>query len=306
MRASAARRASLAVGSATVLAGCVSFSQAQPKDDETVTVTPAATDVVVLAAGDIATCGGAGDDATAALIAAYPTATVLTLGDNAYPSGSAEDFASCYHPSWGAFKARTRPTPGNHEYRTEGAAGYFAYFGAAAGDPAKGYYSYNLGAWHIVALNSNCRYVACGAGSAQEQWLRADLAANRHLCKLAYFHHPRFSSGQHGASSSVGPMWNALHAGGVDVVLNGHDHHYERFARQSPAAGPDLRGIRQFVVGTGGAELRNIRTVVPNSESRHAATLGVLRLKLRSNAYEWQFLPTQTTTFTDAGVSACT
>ena len=305
MRAGGARRAALLVVAAGAAASCVGFS-GEPQTDENVTVTPAATDAVVIAAGDIAQCSSTGDEETAALVAANPTATVLTLGDNAYPKGSARDFASCYHPSWGTFKARTRPVPGNHEYRTDGAADYFTYFGAAAGDPTKGYYSFNLGMWHIVALNSNCKDIACEAGSAQEQWLRADLAANRHLCKLAYFHHPRFSSGQHGASPLVDGLWQALYDGGVDVVLNGHDHNYERFAKQNPDGVADVRGIRQFVVGTGGAERRQFRQIVPNSQVRHDASSGVLRLKLRTNAYEWQFLPGPGTTFTDSGVSACT
>ncbi len=189
------------------------------------------------------------------------TGTVAVLGDTAYENGTPDEFARCYEPTWGRHKARTRPAVGNHEYGTPGAAGYFAYFGAAAGEAGKGWYSYDLGAWHVVALNSNCSLVGCQAGSEQEQWLRADLAANGARCTVAYMHHPRFSSGNvHGGSSAVDPLWRALEADGAELVLAGHDHDYERFAPQTASGALDVeRGVRQFVVGTGGRPLYVVR-----------------------------------------------
>src|SRR5215213_2624002 len=189
---------------------------------------------VVVTAGDIATCSGTGDEATAKLVEGIDGATVLTLGDNAYPDGSAEDFEECYEPSWGQFKNRTKPVPGNHEYETEGARGYFGYFGEAAGDPEEGYYSYELGSWHIVALNSNCgeAQIRCSPSSTQVRWLEEDLAANADEeggCTLAYMHHPRFSSGEeHGSYETMEPMWEALYEAGAEMVLSGHEHNYER------------------------------------------------------------------------------
>jgi len=210
--------------------------------------------VVLIAAGDIADCDSTGDEATAELVDQIP-GTIATLGDNVYPVGHAKRFAECYDSSWGQFKARTRPAVGNHEYETRAAAGYFQYFGSAAGNPATGYYSYDLGNWHMVVLNSNCEKIigGCQVGSPQEQWLRADLSAHPATCTLAYWHHPRFSSGQHGNAVEMQPIWQALYAAGVDVVLNGHDHNYERFAPQDATGRADPeRGIREFVVGTGG------------------------------------------------------
>ncbi len=209
---------------------------------------------VLVAAGDIASCSSSGDEATAALLDQLP-GTVATLGDNAYPDGAASDFADCYDPTWGRHKARTRPSPGNHDYHTPGASGYYAYFGESAGPSGQGYYSYDVGDWHIVSLNSNEDMTA---GSAQEQWLRADLAASAKLCTLAYWHHPRFSSGTLlGGYSATEPLWQALYDHDADVVLAGHEHNYERFAPQTPAGVADpARGIRAFVVGTGGDDLQ--------------------------------------------------
>jgi len=263
---------------------------------------------VLVGAGDIASCSSSGDEGTANLLVGID-GTVFTLGDNAYPSGSSSDYTNCYAPSWGKVKSRTMPTPGNHEYQTTGAAGYFAYFGSAAGDPAKGYYSYDLGAWHIVVLNSNsaCSTVSCAAGSAQEQWLRADLAANTKACTLAYWHHPRFNSGaEHGNTLAVAPFWDALYQYNAEIVLNGHEHVYERFAPQTPNAVADpARGIRQFTVGTGGASLYPFgSTIQPNSERRNNTSTGVLKLTLRSSGYDWQFIPA-TGTFTDSGSGTC-
>jgi hypothetical protein len=263
---------------------------------------------VLVGAGDIAVCGSSGDEATSNLLLNI-SGTVFTLGDNAYNSGSASEYTNCYDPSWGRVKSRTRPTPGNHEYGTANAAGYFGYFGSAAGDPAKGYYSYDLGAWHIIVLNSNssCTTISCAAGSAQEQWLRADLGANSKACTLAYWHHPRFNSGaSHGNNIAVAPFWDALYQYGAEIILNGHEHVYERFGPQTPNATPDATtGIRQFTVGTGGAGLYSFSsTIQPNSEVRNNTSMGVLKLTLRSGGYDWQFIPA-TGTFTDSGSGTC-
>jgi acid phosphatase type 7 len=260
---------------------------------------------VLVGAGDIAHCSTTTDEATAKLLDGIG-GTVFTLGDNAYNSGTAAEFSNCYEPTWGRHKARTKPSVGNHEYLTSGASGYFNYFGAAAGDPKKGYYSYDRGEWHVIVLNSNCSYVSCAVGSAQEQWLRADLAAHQNKCTLAYWHAPLFSSGDHGNSTSVRPFWNALYQANADLVLSGHDHDYERFAPQRPDGTLDTaRGIREFVVGTGGTYLRPFGTIKPNSQSRNATAHGVLKLTLHSGSYEWKFVPVVGKTFTDSGITAC-
>ncbi len=262
---------------------------------------------VLVAAGDIARCGEPGAAATAALLAELP-GTVATLGDNAYRAGSRRDFADCYEPTWGAEKGRTRPVLGNHEYGTREARGYFGYFGDAAGERGKGYYSYDLGAWHVVALNSNCDEVGgCAAGSPQEQWLRADLAAHPAACTLAYWRHPVFSSGaEHGGEPTVRPLWDALAEAGADVVLGGHEHNYERFAPQAPDGRADeAYGIREFVVGTGGAGHYPIGDPLPNSEARNDDTFGVLALTLRPDGYDWAFVPVSGGAFTDAGSAPC-
>ncbi len=196
---------------------------------------------------------------------------------------------------------------GNHEYGTRDAAGYFSYFGGAAGDPAEGWYSYDLGSWHLIALNSECSHVGgCGAGSAQERWLRADLAAHRTACTLAYWHEPRFSSGQHGDRASYDAFWRDLYDAGAEIVLNGHDHDYERFAPQNPDGRLDLaRGIREFVVGTGGASHYHFKKVKPNSEVRGTDTFGVLLLRLGSERYQWQFVPGAGKDLTDSGTGLC-
>jgi hypothetical protein len=272
-------------------------------------------EVVVAAAGDIA-CHpdeiAAGDrpcrqGATADLLAGLRLDAVLPLGDLQYQDGDLASFQAVYHQSWGRFKAITRPAVGNHEYGTRGAAGYFSYFGAVAGDPANGWYSYNLGNWHLIALNSQCRHIGgCGPGSPQERWLRADLAAHPADCTLAYWHEPRFSSGHHGDQPGVAALWQALHDAGAEVVLNGHDHDYERFAPQDPGGTlDDARGIRQFVVGTGGANHRVFKTVKPNSEVRNADTFGVLVLTLGTGHYTWRFVPEPGRQFTDQGTGEC-
>jgi acid phosphatase type 7 len=189
---------------------------------------------VLVGAGDIASCSSTGDEATAKLLDGI-SGTVFTTGDNVYDSGTATEFKNCYEPSWGRHKARTKPSVGNHEYLTAGASGYFGYFGAAAGDPNKGYYSYNLGEWHVISLNSMCENVGgCGATTPMVSWLKQDLAANPKACTLAYFHHPLFSSGEHG-TQKMRPTWDVLYAANADIIVSGHDHLYERFAPQSPS-----------------------------------------------------------------------
>ena len=271
------------------------------------TITPTPTDPVVVAAGDIAWCSSDRDEATAELLAARPAAAVITLGDNVYDRGRPAEFANCYGPSWGASKDRTRPAPGNHDYATAGAAGYFGYFGQAAGDPAKGYYSYDVGTWHVVALNSNCTAVSCAAGKDQERWLRADLAASPSPCTLAYWHHPRFSSGRtHGSSTTVAPLWQALYDANADLVLSGHEHNYERFAPLDPSGQIDVeRGIRSFVVGTGGRSHYDFGTPLTGSEVRESRTFGVLQLTLSPGRAGWTFVPVAGAAFTDSGSAVC-
>lgn len=282
---------------------------------------------VVAAAGDIACApedprynGGRGTANacrmadTAALLAGLAAGegldAVLLLGDNQYEDGALHRYQASYAPTWGRFRNVTRPAAGNHEYVTPGAAGYFSYFGAAAGEPGKGWYSFDLAGWHVVVLNSNCAAVGgCGAGSAQLRWLQADLAAHAGACTLATWHHPRFSSGLHGDDPRTAPFWEALYQAGADVILTGHDHDYERFAPQDPSGRADpRRGLRQFVVGTGGKDLRPFTRVRPNSESRASDSFGVLKLRLRPGSYDWEFLPTPgVATFAepDAGTAAC-
>lgn len=268
-----------------------------------VTVTPRPSSAVLVGAGDIASCASSGDEATAKLLDDIP-GTVFTAGDIAYENGSPQDFANCYAPSWGRHKSRTRPAPGNHEYFTLGASGYFGYFGSAAGDPSKGYYSYELGGWHIIALNSNLRV---DPGSPQEQWLRQDLADHRTRCTLAYWHHPRFSSGSdHGDDPRMQPLWQALYDYGAEIVISAHDHIYERFAPQTPSGALDLsNGIREFIVGTGGSNRDQIGMPRPNSEVRSGSAWGVLQLSLFADRYEWRFVPVAGKTFTDSGSGSC-
>ena len=264
------------------------------------------TTATLLAAGDIASCSSSGDEATAKLLGGL-AGTVVTLGDNAYESGTASEFSNCYKPTWGQQKGRTRPAVGNHEYLTSGAAGYFGYFGAAAGDAKKGYYSYNLGAWHIVALNSNCSKVGgCGAGSPQETWLRQDLAAHPTKCTLAYWHHPRFSFGEYGNDTGTKALWQALYEAGAEIVLSGHDHNYQRYAPQDPDGTPDREhGIREFVVGTGGANHTPLTNPPPNVEASNDEAFGILQLTLQPDSYDWVFLPIAGQSFTDAGNGTC-
>ena len=246
-------------------------------------------------------CDVPGAEATARLLDRI-AGTVFTTGDNAYPSGSDADFRSCYDPTWGRHRERTRPTPGNHDYETSGAAPYFAYFGASAGPPGLGYYSYTAGSWLVIALNSE-RDVR--PGSLQVQWLRTTLMQSRAFCTIAYWHRPLFNSGPHGDSRDLYEVWRVLYDFGVDVVISGHEHLYERFAPQTPDGRLDPeRGIRQFTVGTGGANLTPAGAVRANSEIIGSAW-GVLVLTLNGGSYHWEFRPVAGASFSDTGVGQC-
>jgi acid phosphatase type 7 len=266
---------------------------------------------VLVGAGDIADCDNDGAGVTADIVLDVlreePDAVVFTTGDNAYENGTEDEFAECFHPTWGQFKDRIRPAVGNHDVASEDAAGYYGYFGQAAGSPGEGYYSFDVGAWQAVVLNTVCGTAGgCDQGSDQEQWLRGVLADDDARCTVALYHHPLFSSGEHGGDDDTEDLYVALYEGGADLVVNGHDHNYERFAPQDPDGNPDpARGIRQFVVGTGGKGLDPIPDEEPNSELRSSEALGVLQLKLFDGGYEWEFLAEAGSTFTDSGSGAC-
>jgi acid phosphatase type 7 len=263
---------------------------------------------VMIGVGDIAACDSDGDELTAAIVDSVLKAdsvanvhnVVFTLGDNAYPSGSDRDFALCFGPSWGDSAKRimrkVRPSPGNHEHAIFGAAAYYEYFGKSAGPPQKGYYSYELGEWHVIALNSEI--VVNGVFTAIERqaqldWLADDLKANKKKCTVAYWHHPRFSSGWHGSDRRIEVLWGLLYDGGADLILNGHDHHYERFRPMSPAGLEDsTRGIVQILAGTGGGELRGLNPLVANSAAQVQGHFGVLKLTLGAEEWRSAFLGT--------------
>jgi PKD repeat protein len=272
------------------------------RDSVAVQIQAVTTSNVLVGAGDIADCSGSGDSITANLLDGIP-GTVFLAGDNAYPNGAPSDYANCYTPTWGRHLARTRPVPGNHDYQTSGASGYFGYFGPAAGDPSKGYYSYDLGDWHIVALNSNIAHIA---GSAQEQWLRADLAASPKRCTLAIWHHPPFTSGPL-ADTTTRALWQALYDYGAEVVVVGHEHFYERFAPQTAAGVADpAYGIREFVAGMGGSGLFSQSSTHPaNWETGNDNTFGVLKFTLTSTGYSWQFVHAPGKTYADSGSASC-
>lgn len=273
--------------------------------------------VTLIGAGDIADCGvltAIGQDGhqkTAALVQTYPAATpVFTAGDNAYPDGTALNFSLCYALSWGLFKDRTYPSAGNHDYNTAGAEAYFDYFGARAGEKGKGYYSYELGDWHVVVLNSNCTDAGpgfCAASSAQMTWLKQDLAASTKKCTLAYWHHPLFTSDQPADNDAVRPLYQALYDAGADLAIVGHSHHYERFPKLDPQGNPDpAKGIRQLVVGTGGAKLREPdHPTHPRSELLDYSTHGIIELALHAGGYSWKLVPVAGGSFTDSGSESC-
>jgi hypothetical protein len=258
-------------------------------------------DAVLVGAGDVGMCGVPEVETTAKLLESI-AGTVVALGDLAYFSGSAGDFANCYEPTWGRVKGRTRPAPGNHDYETQQAAPYYGYFGENAGPSGRGYYSYRAGAWLILSLNSN---IPATADSPQAAWVRETLASNPTPCTLAYWHYPLFSSGPNGDNGAMRDIWSILQQAGADVVLSAHDHLYERFAPQDAAGRFDpRRGIREFVVGTGGAHLYAPRAIRPNSEVI-SSTFGVLKLTLKARSYDWQFVPIPGKTFTDFGMGEC-
>ena len=327
IRSSWRRGAGLLVVCVLVLAGARAVTWASPQVDErSPAATPrhaatrarsprhaatasrqrarAAADPVVAAAGDVAPDEPGGhDQKTSDQVLAIDPDAVLALGDEQYPDGALGDFQRYYDATWGRLRDRTRPTPGNHEYETGGAAGYFGYFGAAARPGGTSWYSFDLGGWHLVSLDANVDH---GAGSPQERWLRDDLAATGKRCVLAYWHQPRFSSGiEHGNDESVGPFWTDLYQAKADLVLNGHEHQYERFAPQNPDAAADPRGIREFVVGTGGRSLYPFGSADPNSEVRDNSDYGVLALTLHPDGYEWRFVSEDGAVVDSGGPVAC-
>jgi len=251
-------------------------------------------------AGDIAVCSSNGPEQTARLLDSIP-GTVFTAGDNAYPSGTMRAFKDCYEPTWGRHKARTRPSPGNHDYDVPGAGPYFEYFGASAGG-GTGYYSYRLGGWLVLSLNSN---VPAGEGSAQFEWVQSELATHRTKCNLAYWHHPVITSGPNGDNPNMQSMWKLMARAGVDLVISGHDHLYERFAPMNGDLAADpVSGVRFFIAGTGGARPYAVVSVRPLSEVR-ASVWGVLKLTLRGDSYDWEFISVPGSGFHDAGVGRC-
>jgi hypothetical protein len=312
--------ASNAHGSTTAVSAVSAIVSAPPA---------AAGDPVIAAAGDIA-CdpndsrfnSGLGMQyscqqmATSDLLLNAPYSAVLALGDNQYTCGGYNAFLQSYGPSWGRVLGITHPVPGNHEYVTSGgtdcdfsgqAAGYFQYFGSAAGEPGKGYYSYDLGSWHLLALNSNCLEIGgCLAGSPEETWLKADLAAHASQCTLAYWHHPRFTSSAVGETTDVAGFWDDLYSAGADLILNGHTHGYERFAPQDPQRQYDpAAGLRELVVGTGGEDFQALGSAKPLTELRQPDTFGVLQLTLHPSSYDWRFIPVAGSTFSDSGSGFC-
>ena len=284
-----------------VLVACgVAALTAVPGSGQTTTA------VTLVGAGDIASCSQNNDSATARLLGRIP-GTVFTLGDNAYPDGTAAQFDNCYDPTWGRYKKRTKPSVGNHEYHTAGAKPYYDYFGARAGAPGRGYYSYDRRNWHIVVLNSNCDEVGgCGGRSAQGRWLRNDLADNPSECTLAYFHDPLYASGTSSDAPEVRPFWKTLYKRGAEIVLAGHAHRYERYAKLTPGGVRSTNGIRQFIVGTGGEPGGDFDGPYhPDMQRFKRNTPGVLRLSLRADSYAWKFVPVAGETFTDSGTDPC-
>ena len=267
------------------------------------------TESTLIAAGDIASCEESGDEQTAKLVQTMlekTAATVAALGDLVYPTGKLETYKNCYGPNWGQFLKQTKAAIGNHDYAGGTSQGYAAYFGAAAGPNPEHYYSYNLGKWHVIVLNSNCWAVGgCETGSKQYKWLQADLEKNPNDCTLAYWHHPRFSSALHGNNNFMQDVWALLANSGVELVLNGHDHDYERFAPLNANGKPSEKGTREFVVGTGGKNEYPFLITKAGSQIRKTNVFGVLELKLKTSSYDWRFVPVAGKTFTDAGSTHC-
>ncbi len=263
---------------------------------------------VLVGAGDLADCARSQDELTADLVESIP-GIVFTVGDHADPDGTPQQFEECYGPSWGrpSIKERTRPAAGDNDYDTADAAGYFGFFGAAAGDPGEGYYAYDAGTWRVYVLNSNCANVGgCGEDSRQAAWLRQDLEAEPRRCVVAIWHNPYFTSGpSEGGDASVRSFWRILQEAGAELVLNGHDHHYERFAPQTATGTPDPDGIVQFIVGTGGSRPDDLLTTAPNSEVRAFDVFGVLRLELAPDGYAAEFIGVAGRDFRDRSSGKC-
>lgn len=297
-----ARLAFLAVLGAVVLASARCGGSSDPAPGPSPPPPPPpSSDPILVGAGDIAMCPLGAQTATALLLDQIG-GTVITTGDNVYNGPTLQRYLECYGPTWGRHLQRTRPIPGNHDYDPPGPTAYFEYFGESAGPPGLGYYSYEVATWHVIALNN---YVPMTPGSAQYQWLQSDLASHPARCTVAYFHLPLFSSSQNGPSPSVRDIWKLLYDNGVDVVLNGNDHVYERFAPQDPYGKADpARGIRQFTVGTGGAMLYGFGTPAANSEIR-GSVHGVLKVYLQASGYAWEFVPVAGQTFKDGGTGTC-
>lgn len=303
-------RRSVALACAFGLAGCLSDKAAREESAKAALL--GGPGIAVYAAGDIADCRNylpedTGAAKTAALIAdrlaTEKDAAVLTLGDTTYPVGLPIEFANCYEPTWGRFKQRTFPAPGNHDYYTPQAIGYYGYFGEAAGPGRRGYYSFTLGSWHVISLNS---YLKPEEHNKQIEWLKSDLEQHPARCTLAYWHHPMYSSGGHGNNQQMGEVWKMLQAADAELVLASHDHNYERFAPQDgDGLRDDQRGIRQFVVGTGGARLTPFRFRKSHSEASDNSTHGVLKVVLKERGYEWEFLPVEQGGFSDRGSALC-
>jgi hypothetical protein len=273
-----------------------------PTSQHTVTPTTAPTPAILVGAGDISICGQKGDDHTAELLAGIPGA-IFTVGDNSNESGTAYEYRNCFGPSWGQFLERLYPVPGNHDYVTDNAGPYFEYFSGGPVTPGKGYYSYDLGGWHVIALNS---VIDIREGSLQLKWLHEDLASQQNLCSLAYWHHPRWTSGESGNDGRLAAVWRVLYASGVDVVVNGNEHLYERFAPMNPDGEMELAsGIREFVVGTGGVSHYRFAELHPNSQVRDNTSFGVLKFTLFSDGYAWEFMPVAGMDFTDSGRDIC-
>jgi hypothetical protein len=291
------------------LAGFVALPAVAAEPEPLGVVAPLeATDPVLVGAGDVAGCDTGNDEATGRLLDNIP-GTVFIAGDSVYENGTAAEFANCFEPAWGRHRARIRPALGDHEMFSPGATPYFNYFGAAAGAAPTGYYSYDLGSWHIVSLNSQCSDVpgGCGSDSPQLQWLRNDLASTTAPCIAAVWHRHRFTSGarHYGRDDDYIPFWDTLRSFGADVVLNGHSHLYERFGLQDTAGNADPNGIRQFTVGTGGRFLESFGTAMPNSEFRYRDDAGVLKLTLHATSYDWQFIRATGATVVDSGSTGC-
>lgn len=260
-------------------------------------VSAQATSATLVGAGDIASCSNDNDAKTAQLLANI-SGTVFTAGDNVYDSGTATEYTNCYGPTWGVYKSRTKPVPGNHEYNTSGASGYFNYFG---GIPK--YYAYNRGAWRIYALNSE---IDTSATSTQVTWLKSDLAANPKNCVMAYWHRPRWSSGsEHGSDSKMQTIWAILYNANAELVITGHEHNYERFAPMNQNGQAVTNGLREIVVGTGGRSHYGFGTILPASRARNASTYGVIKLTLNSGSYTWKFIPIAGQSYTDSGTTNC-